>query len=111
MAPRPVRLAIDELTRELMSGHCVLKPDESVLASFQGDEAVLLDYSEGEYYGLNAVGACVWRLICAGRSFREIVDEVIAVYDVHATTALDDIVRLVAELSELGILHINEAAT
>lgn len=45
------------------------------------DEAVLLSMRDGEYYGLNEVGASIWRLIQRPRAIREVRDALLEDYD------------------------------
>ena len=46
-------------------------------------EAALLNFKNGIYYGLNLVGASIWKLISEPRSVREICDALVAEYEVE----------------------------
>jgi coenzyme PQQ synthesis protein D (PqqD) len=105
---RQSKPSIEQLQLSLASGRFALQLDDAVLASFQADAAVLLDYHDGEYYGLNAVAASVWKFLSAGHSFAEIVGEVTELYDVSLSAAREDVTQLVADLLELGIVHLKE---
>ena len=70
----------------------------SVYARAFGDEVVLLDFGKGEYYGLDAVGADVWRRLEAGDDLGAAADHVVRHYDVDRVEALRDILYLVTEL-------------
>lgn len=65
----------------------VLSFDSTVLASPQqiscdvAGEAVLLSMRDGEYYGLNEVGASIWRLIQQPRTVVEVRDALLEEYD------------------------------
>jgi hypothetical protein len=61
------------------------------------DEVVILNLANGEYYGLNPVGARVWELIQEPRSFGEICDILIAEYE---GAQLDEVARGVQALLE-----------
>jgi hypothetical protein len=76
----------------------------SVYARAFGAEIVLLDFSKGEYFGLDAVGADVWRRLEAGDDLGAAADHVVAHYQVGREEALRDIVDLVAELQTYGLL-------
>jgi hypothetical protein len=61
-------------------------------------EAVILDLASGTYFGLNAVGTRVWRMIEDGRNAAEVVDAIAAEYDADRATIARDVNRLLDEL-------------
>lgn len=69
-----------------------------------GDELVLLDYDRGVYFGLDIVGAHVWRLIEEQRPVASIVDELLDEFDVERDTLAVDVERLIGELIERGLV-------
>lgn len=76
--------------------HVTISP--SVYARAFGEEVVLLEFGKGEYFGLDAVGAEVWRRLEAGDDLGTVADHVVTAYEVGRTEALRDILALVAEL-------------
>ncbi|MDB4938586.1 MAG: hypothetical protein JWP87_5558 [Labilithrix sp.] len=82
--------------------HVTISP--SVYARTFGDEVVLLEFGKGEYFGLDAVGADVWRRLEAGDDLGAAADHVVAYYDVGRAEALRDILELVAELRNHELL-------
>jgi Coenzyme PQQ synthesis protein D (PqqD) len=67
----------------------------SVYVRAFGQELVLLDFSRGEYFGLDETGAAIWRGLEAGKPLGEIADTLVERYDVARDVAYDDIVALV----------------
>ena len=69
-------------------------------------EAVLLNLETGRYFGLDEVGTRVWS--CLGeaidleRIHRALLDE----YDVAADRLAADLIGLVAELADQGLVHV-----
>ena len=76
----------------------------SVYARAFGEEIVLLDFSKGEYFGLDAIGADIGRRLEAGDDLGAAADHLVAHYDVGRAEALRDIVDLVAELQNYGLV-------
>ena len=70
----------------------------SVYARVFGEEVVLLEFGKGEYFGLDAVGADVWRRLEAGDDLGTAADYIVAQYEVGREEALRDIVDLVTQL-------------
>lgn len=68
-------------------------------------EAVILGLADGIYYGLDGVGALVWERLREPRSVAELRDAVTAAYDVDAETAERDLLALLGELAERGLVE------
>lgn len=69
-----------------------------------GDETVLLNFELGVYYGLDEVGTCMWELLADGKSTDEVVEAIVAAYDVTRETAAADLETLLGELRANGLL-------
>ena len=72
-----------------------------------GNELVVLNISNGEYYGLNEVGARVWEFMAGGKRFDEISKTLVNEYDVAESVVENDLTRLLKELLEVGLIKIN----
>ena len=75
-----------------------------VYARSFGAELVLLDFSRGEYFGLDELGAEIWRLAEAGETLGAIADRVVERFDVSHDIAFRDIVDLLTDMREQGLL-------
>lgn len=71
-----------------------------------GDEAAILGMKNSVYYGLNPVGAAIWRLLQQPRSVNELRDAVANEYDVSTEQAEDDIFDLVRRLMSEGLVEL-----
>lgn len=76
----------------------------SVYARAFGEELVLLDFGKGEYFGLDVIGAVIWRALEAGDALGVIAETVAAKYEVGRDEALRDIVDLVVQLAENNLV-------
>lgn len=80
-------------------------PNPQVASRSVGSEVVLLNMEDGQYYSLNDTGALVWQLLQAHRpSLDDLAAEVIAHFEIDATTAHRDIEALVESLIEHGLV-------
>jgi hypothetical protein len=84
----------------MMTRETRIEVSPSVYARAFGDEIVLLDFGRGEYFGLDAVAADVWRGIEAGESLGAITDAIVGRYQVEPDEAYRDIVELVRHLQD-----------
>ena len=72
----------------------------SVYARDFGEEVVLLDFGKGEYFGLDAIGADIFRRLEAGQDLGTIADHIASLYEVGRAEALRDIVALVEQMRD-----------
>lgn len=71
-----------------------------------GDEAVLLNIDDGEYYSLNPVAATVWRLLEQPATLETVRNELLAQYAGISTEDCErEIVELVGQLIALGMVE------
>ena len=87
-----------------MDGSTVLKMPDSVSMRTVHDEVVLLDMSSEQYYGLNAVGACVIQAVNGGADVDGAIAAVVAAFDAPEDQIRADVMALVEELLATGLL-------
>jgi len=69
-------------------------------------EAAILNLKSGVYFGLNTVGASIWKLIQEPRTIKEIRDALVEEYDVEPKRCEQDILELLHELSTHELIQI-----
>jgi hypothetical protein len=79
------------------------------LSTTLAGEVVILDIERGTYFGLTEVGAHIWGMIQEPRKIAEVVDGVVAVYDVTRETAEADVTELIADLASRGLVDVDPA--
>jgi hypothetical protein len=72
-----------------------------------GPEAAILNMKNSVYYGLNPVGASIWHLLQQPRSIGEMRDAIAAEYEVSAEQVERDLLGLVKELMDEGLVEIS----
>jgi hypothetical protein len=77
---------------------------DSVIYQTLEGEIVLLNMANQQYYGLDNVGADVWRLLLEHRSTAAVENEMRKVYAVDAVSVRRDLQILVRELLGAGLL-------
>jgi coenzyme PQQ synthesis protein D (PqqD) len=71
-----------------------------------GDESVILNMKNSSYYGLNAVGASVWKLLQQRRRIAELRDAIVDEYDVEAERCERDVLELLDKLRGEGLIQV-----
>ena len=72
-------------------------------------ETVILQMRDGTYYGLDAVGTRIWSLIKEPITLAEISATVEREYEVDGPRAMTDLIALVGDLFERGLIEIRAA--
>ena len=70
------------------------------------EEAVILDMRTGTYFGLNSVGASIWKLLSQPRSVSQLRDAISAEYEVEPARCEADIQILIEELLQQKLIEI-----
>jgi hypothetical protein len=73
-------------------------------------EAAVLDFKSGMYYGLDEVGATIWKLIAEPRTVGEICETILAEYDVEAEVCERDVIALLGKLAAQGLIETRDGA-
>jgi hypothetical protein len=87
-------------SRASMSAHVLFRDLEG--------EAVLLEMKRGVYFGLDPIGTRIWHLLLQGRSVRDVVATLVAEYEVGETQGAEDVLALVRQLQEQGLVDVHE---
>jgi len=87
--------------------------DQNVVATREGNvscdlsgEVVILNLQEGMYYGLNSVGANIWKLIRTPRTVAEIRQYLLEEYDVEPEQCDRELRTLLGELVSKRLIEI-----
>jgi hypothetical protein len=72
-------------------------------------ETVVLHFDKGLYFGLNEVGTLIWNQVQQPRKVQEIRDAILREYEVSNAQCERDLITLLGELSENGLVQIRDA--
>jgi hypothetical protein len=71
-----------------------------------GAEAAILNMRDGTYYGLDPVGAQIWRLLQTPRRIAEIQELLLQEYDVEPERCQGDLLQLLEDLLGAGLIEV-----
>lgn len=83
----------------------VLVKNPDVQATDMDGEMVLLDLGTGRYYTLNRLGALIWEFCTGKQTLSDIHTALCDRFNVAPERALDDLVTLVNQLTQEGLLQ------
>jgi hypothetical protein len=87
-----------------MSSTVVVAAD--VLSSELGAEHVLLHLGDGMYYGLEAVGSEIWKLVQRPITVAEICRVISDLHEVDSARCRADVIRLLDEMAERRLIDV-----
>jgi hypothetical protein len=95
---------------KISCGSVVVVAQDQVSCDLKG-EAAILNLNDGMYYGLNEVGARIWSLLSEPITVSRIRDQLEREYDVDAARCEKDLVKLLRQLQDAGLIEVrNEGA-
>ena len=77
--------------------------NETVVSAELDDELVLLNVETGIYFGLDAIGSRIWRLLAQGAAEGDIFDRLLAEYDVEPAQLRSDLSGFLKVLTAKGL--------
>jgi hypothetical protein len=77
--------------------------NQAVVFAELNDEAILLNVETGIYYGLNPTGTQIWELLVEGLGEDEIIQRILADYEVDAAQASADVAEFLGFLTTRGV--------
>jgi hypothetical protein len=86
----------------------VLLRSDEVLYQEVGDEAVLLDLSSEQYFGLDPVGTRIWNLLDGESRLEDIHATLADEYDADPAQIGDDLQSLAQALADAGLVRVTE---
>lgn len=96
---------VADLVNPLTLQQIVLRQNPDVQGTNMDGETVLLDLSSGRYYTLNRVGSVIWEHCTGHHTISDVQAVLCDHFDVVPERALDDLVTLVNELIQEGLLQ------
>ena len=83
----------------------VVMPDD-VLERGIGNESILLNLNNENYYGLDEMGRHFWVTLEASASIQDAYDKLLAKYDVDEGTLRTDLIEFIGVLAEQGLIEL-----
>lgn len=70
------------------------------------DEAVLLNLETEHYFGLDSIGVRFWQLLKEHGNSEDVVQAVLAEYDIEKDAVYQDVAKFIVKLEQAGLLII-----
>ena len=77
-----------------------------VLFNQVDDDLVMMDIKSGNYFGINPVGAEIWNKMQGPISVQEIINQLLAEYDIDEATCRSETLAFIQQTLERGFLKV-----
>ncbi len=98
------------MNKNIAGDSTVAAAEDQVSCDLDGESAIL-NLSNGVYYGLDALGARIWELIQEPRTVNEVRDAIVSEYEVEPDRCERDLVELLGQLNDNGLIQVRNAQT
>jgi hypothetical protein len=82
----------------------IAKDSDQLIDRVVDGEALLIHLSSGDYFSLDSVGTRIWQSIDGSRTVQDLVDLVLEEYNVDRDQVVTDVLRLVEQLADEGLV-------
>lgn len=77
----------------------------NIFASYIDNDVVMANLQTGKYYGLNPMGACIWKLLEAPHSLNEMCLHLLEAFDIDEATCRQDVAELLEKLVDAQLVQ------
>ena len=90
-----------------MTLHSTVQLSRDQVSCDLNGEAAILKLTTGVYYGLDPVGATIWKLMEQPRTVESIREAILKRYEVDAERCQSDLFELLQKLSAEGLIEVD----
>jgi Coenzyme PQQ synthesis protein D (PqqD) len=106
---QPALKALAERMDTPLAVHSVVAVAGEQVSCPLGDEAAILSLENSVYYGVDAVGARVWKLLQQPRSVGQLRDTLIEEYEVDRVRCEHDLLAFLEHMLREGLIEVRNA--
>ena len=85
----------------------VVSRNPEIVHSDMDGEVVMMSVTNGEYYGIDAIGSDIWNLLEDELSIKELCGKLCEVYDVSEDQCQQEVMGFIGQLLENKVVLIN----
>ena len=90
-----------------LSGRSIVRRRTSTVSAAVADDVVLFDETRGRYFGINGIGAEIWRHIESDISVSDLCRDLEATFDVDGATCQRDVLAFLSSFQDANLLIVS----
>lgn len=91
----------------MLSTNCITIPKGVFITDNENGDKVIFNYNNGQYYGLDKMGAYFWNLLCEHKNIDMIIDIVMNKFEVDKHLVTNDLLTLINNLEKEGLVQLS----
>jgi hypothetical protein len=91
---------------EAISLESMVSKHQEIIASDIDGSTVMMSVENGKYYGLDAIGSCIWSLIREPIRVTDLIDGLLDRFEVDRETCAKDVLVFLEGLNKDGLLKV-----
>jgi acetylornithine/succinyldiaminopimelate/putrescine aminotransferase len=95
-------------TELISTGHIITQGEGNIVSDMDG-EKVMLSIQNGKYYNLGEMGGVIWDLIKNPITINQIVNSLIAQYEVEQRECEEQVMAFIKMLNDESLIKVEEA--
>jgi len=93
-------------TTVISPGSVVVRNDNKFMISPIGDEIVMMSMENGNYIGINSVGASIWEKLEQPTPVNELVNYLVVIYDIHKDECEQKTIKYLYDMLDAEMLTV-----
>ena len=93
-----------------MATHLTLSRNLEIITNEIDDEVLMMSIEDGKYYGLNAVGSEIWKLIEEPKTLEEIIPALMEIFEIDEDSCRKESLEFIESMIKNNIILV-EAST
>lgn len=94
------------MNKSLIGPDQVIEQNKQYIASDMNGETVMMNVESGKYYNLGMVGGRIWELSSSPVSLQNIVNTLVAEYDVSYEVCLEQVSEFAGQMFKEGLIEV-----
>ena len=94
------------MKRKRVSTHTIVSQVEEIVSSDIEGETVMMSIENGKYYGMDAIGGRIWKLIEHPIKVSDLIDTLLERFHVDRETCERDVLKFLNELNDEKIIKV-----
>ncbi len=82
--------------------------NQNIIDGELDNHQVMMHLEKGKYFGLNPIGKRIWELLVAPHSFQEIIDVLLAEYNVSTDVCIKEVKAFMEKATQWGVIEKSE---
>jgi hypothetical protein len=91
----------------MITSKSIIKAVENQVSCDMAEEMVVLNTKSGIYYGLDEMGAMIWKQVQSSRTIEQVVNSITSEFDVDREQCTKNMIDFFTNLESYGLIEVS----